>query len=60
MPIIRVEMFQGRSLEQKRALVKTLTEETATHQVGIFWVGTLPPPSIDWSSTTSQSPISGK
>ncbi|WP_281175825.1 2-hydroxymuconate tautomerase [Kiloniella spongiae] len=29
MPIIRVEMFQGRSLEQKRALVKTLTEETA-------------------------------
>ncbi|MFD2204692.1 2-hydroxymuconate tautomerase [Kiloniella antarctica] len=29
MPIIRVEMFQGRSLEQKRALVKKLTEETA-------------------------------
>ena len=26
MPIIRVEMFKGRSVEQKRALVKSLTE----------------------------------
>ena len=26
MPIIRVEMFKGRSREQKRALVKEMTE----------------------------------
>jgi len=29
MPIIRVEMFAGRSLEQKRELVAALTEATA-------------------------------
>ena len=28
MPMIRVEMQEGRSLEQKRALVKALTEAT--------------------------------
>ena len=29
MPIIEVTMLQGRTLEQKRTLVKVLTEETA-------------------------------
>ncbi len=29
MPIIRIELFEGRSLEQKRELVATLTRETA-------------------------------
>ncbi|MBY0572123.1 MAG: 4-oxalocrotonate tautomerase [Undibacterium sp.] len=29
MPIIRVEMWEGRSLDQKRQLVATLTRETA-------------------------------
>ena len=29
MPIIRVEMFEGRTVEQKRELVARLTEETA-------------------------------
>jgi len=29
MPIIRVEMFEGRSIEQKRELVEALTRETA-------------------------------
>jgi 4-oxalocrotonate tautomerase len=29
MPIIRVEMWRGRSTEQKRELVKALTESTA-------------------------------
>lgn len=29
MPIIRVEMLQGRSLEQKRELADALTRETA-------------------------------
>lgn len=29
MPIIRVEMWQGRTLEQKRELVEVLTRETA-------------------------------
>lgn len=29
MPIIRVEILKGRSQEQKRELVKVLTEETA-------------------------------
>ncbi len=28
MPLIRVEMFEGRSVEQKRALAKELTEAT--------------------------------
>ena len=29
MPIIRVEMFDGRSIEQKKELVESLTKETA-------------------------------
>ncbi len=29
MPIIRIEMLEGRSLEKKRELVATLTRETA-------------------------------
>jgi 4-oxalocrotonate tautomerase len=29
MPIIRVEIFEGRSVEQKRELVEVLTAETA-------------------------------
>lgn len=29
MPIIRIEMFEGRSLDQKRELVSVLTRETA-------------------------------
>ena len=29
MPIIRVEMWEGRTLEQKRELVEVLTRETA-------------------------------
>ncbi len=29
MPIIRVEMFEGRAIEQKRELVQVLTRETA-------------------------------
>lgn len=29
MPIIRVEIFEGRTTEQKRELVKSLTAETA-------------------------------
>lgn len=29
MPIIRVEMFEGRSLDQKRELVETLTKDMA-------------------------------
>lgn len=29
MPIIRIEMWAGRSLEQKRELVEVLTRETA-------------------------------
>lgn len=29
MPIIRVEMFEGRSIEQKKELVESLTNETA-------------------------------
>lgn len=29
MPIIRVEMWEGRSLDQKRELVETLTREMA-------------------------------
>lgn len=29
MPIIRVELWQGRSLEQKRELVEALSRETA-------------------------------
>lgn len=29
MPIIRIEMWTGRSLEQKRELVEVLTRETA-------------------------------
>ena len=29
MPSIRVEMFEGRTVEQKRALAKELTEATA-------------------------------
>ncbi len=29
MPIIRVEMFEGRSIEQKKELVASLTKETA-------------------------------
>ncbi len=29
MPIIRVEMFEGRTIEQKRELVQVLTRETA-------------------------------
>lgn len=29
MPIIRVEMLEGRSVEKKRELVSTLTRETA-------------------------------
>lgn len=29
MPIIRVEMLEGRSIEKKRELVTTLTRETA-------------------------------
>ncbi|SLN24829.1 2-hydroxymuconate tautomerase [Roseovarius litorisediminis] len=30
MPIIRVEMFKGRTVEQKRALVRRLTEAFVT------------------------------
>ena len=29
MPIIRIEMWEGRTLEQKRELVEVLTRETA-------------------------------
>ncbi|MDJ0621872.1 MAG: 4-oxalocrotonate tautomerase [Desulfocapsaceae bacterium] len=29
MPVIRVEMWEGRSLEQKRELVEVLSKETA-------------------------------
>ena len=29
MPIIRVEMFEGRSVDQKRELVEVLSKETA-------------------------------
>ena len=29
MPVIRVELFDGRSVEQKRALAEALTRETA-------------------------------
>lgn len=29
MPVIRVEMFEGRSVEQKRELVETLSKEMA-------------------------------
>lgn len=29
MPLIRIEMFEGRSIEQKRELVEALTRETA-------------------------------
>lgn len=31
MPIIRVEMFAGRSVEQKRAIAAALTEAFVTH-----------------------------
>ncbi|WP_419898684.1 4-oxalocrotonate tautomerase [Roseomonas sp. USHLN139] len=31
MPMIRVEMFPGRTAEQKRALAKALTEAFVTH-----------------------------
>lgn len=30
MPIIRVELFAGRTVEQKRALARALTDATAT------------------------------
>lgn len=30
MPTIRVELFAGRTVEQKRALARTLTDATAT------------------------------
>ena len=29
MPVIKVEMFEGRSIEQKRELVEVLSKETA-------------------------------
>lgn len=31
MPIVKLEMLKGRSLDQKRALAKALTEAVATH-----------------------------
>lgn len=40
MPVIRVELFEGRSVEQKRALASALTE-AAARTLGI------PPDSVD-------------
>lgn len=40
MPLIRVELFEGRSVEQKRALAAALTETTA-RTLGV------PPDSVD-------------
>jgi 4-oxalocrotonate tautomerase len=40
MPLIRVEMFEGRTVDQKRALAQALTEATART------LGT-PPDSVD-------------